>query len=90
MVGHVDGVQNSVTVPYSMFRWLKKSTVLTASHSFRSSPSGNNTAPRKLPEPSVASAYRFSWYCLVPSGMLRLGLKVRVLDRPKKDDIVHD
>lgn len=30
--------------------------LLTATHSLRSSPSGNNTANLKLPEPSVAAA----------------------------------
>ncbi len=30
--------------------WLKKSTVLTATHSFRSSPSGSMTARRKFPD----------------------------------------
>ena len=43
-------VQNSVIVPYNMLIWLKKSTVLTATHSLRSSPSGSITASRKFPE----------------------------------------
>ena len=47
---HRSSVQNSVMVPYSMLIWLKKSTVLTAIHSFRSSPSGSWTACLKFPE----------------------------------------
>ncbi len=50
MIGHRSSVQNSVMVPYSMLIWLKKSTVLTATHSFRSSPSGRITARRRLPD----------------------------------------
>ncbi len=50
--------------------------LFTASHSFKSSPSGKVTASFKLPEPSVASAYFFSWYCFVPSGMFLWGLNV--------------
>ena len=37
-----------------------KDALLTASHSFRSSPSGKTTAILKFPEPSVASAYFFN------------------------------
>ena len=50
MTGQDCSVQNSVIVPYSMLIWLKKSTVFTATHSLRSSPSGSITANRRLPE----------------------------------------
>ena len=50
MTGQDCSVQNSVMVPYSMLIWLKKSTVFTATHSLRSSPSGSITANRRLPE----------------------------------------
>ena len=56
MTGQDCSVQNSVMVPYSMLIWLKKSTVLTATHSLISSPSGNMTACLRFPEPSVAAA----------------------------------
>ena len=49
MTGQDCSVQNSVMVPYNMLIWLKKSTVFTATHSFRSSPSGSITARRRLP-----------------------------------------
>ena len=37
-MGQFSSVQKSVIVPYNMLIWLKKSTVLTATHSLRSSP----------------------------------------------------
>ena len=43
---------------------MKKSTVFTANHSFRSSPLGSTTAERMLPEPSVALAYSDSLWRL--------------------------
>ena len=49
MTGQDCSVQNSVMVPYNMLIWLKKSTVLTAIHSLRSSPSGNITANLRFP-----------------------------------------
>ncbi|CAL5364093.1 unnamed protein product [Camellia sinensis] len=55
IVGQFSGVQNSVRVPYSKFTWLKKSTVLTASHSLASSPGGSLTASLRFPLPNVAS-----------------------------------
>merc|ERR1719154_76592 len=64
-----------------MFIWLKKSTVLTAIHSFKSSPSGNCTADRKFPDPRVAAACFIRSYWCVPSGICFLGLKV-LLERP--------
>lgn len=49
MMEHEWSVQNSTIDPYSRLIWLKKSTVLTASHSLRSSPGGSMTACCKLP-----------------------------------------
>uniref|UniRef100_A0A6B0UET4 Putative secreted protein n=1 Tax=Ixodes ricinus TaxID=34613 RepID=A0A6B0UET4_IXORI len=63
-------------VPYSMLIWLKKSTVLTATHSLRSSPSGSMTASLRFPLPSVAAACFIRSYWWVPSGMFFFGLKV--------------
>ena len=63
---------------------LKKSTVLTASHSFTSSPSGSVTASCKLPAPSVACAYLCSSYRFVPALWWRRGRKVFPLSRPAK------
>ena len=50
MTGQDCSVQNSVIVPYNILIWLKKSTVLTATHSLRSSPSGNITANLRFPD----------------------------------------
>jgi len=50
--------------------------LLTASHSFRSSPSGRMTACLRFPLPRTAVAYRFSWDALLPSWTVFLGLKV--------------
>lgn len=57
----------------------KKETLgllLTATHSLRSSPSGNATAFRKLPEPNVAAACFIKSYWWVPSGIFFFGLNV--------------
>lgn len=59
-----------------MLIWLKKSTVLTAIHSLRSSPSGNITACLRLPLPRVASACFKSSYWWDPSGIFFFGLNV--------------
>merc|ERR1719174_868383 len=58
ILGQRSGVQNSAMLPCSMAAALKKSQVLSASHSLRSSPGGSRTASRRLPLPSVA------WMCL--------------------------
>lgn len=50
--------------------------LLTATHSLRSSPSGNKTANLKLPEPRVAAACFIRSYWCVPSGIFFLGLNV--------------
>lgn len=50
--------------------------LLTATHSFKSSPSGSITAIRRLPLPSVASACFSSSYWWDPSGIFFFGLKV--------------
>lgn len=50
--------------------------LLTATHSFKSSPSGNMTAMRRFPLPSVASACFNSSYWCEPSGIFFLGLNV--------------
>lgn len=50
--------------------------LLTATHSFKSSPSGNMTAIRRFPLPSVASACFNSSYWWEPSGIFFLGLNV--------------
>lgn len=50
--------------------------LLTATHSFKSSPSGNITASRKFPEPRVAAACFIKSYWWVPSGIFFFGLKV--------------
>lgn len=76
IVGQLAGVQNSVSVPYRMFTWLKKSTVFTASHSLMSSPGGSRTASLKFPLPRVASICLCSWAPLLPEGALFLGRKV--------------
>ncbi len=52
--------QYSLTKPYTRLHSLKRSTVLTASHSFRSSPGGKVTAERRLPVPRVRCASVFS------------------------------
>lgn len=54
----------------------KMPLLLTATHSFKSSPSGNMTAIRRLPLPSVASACFNSSYWCEPSGIFFLGLNV--------------
>ena len=76
IIGHRSSVQNSVMVPYSILIWLKKSTVLTATHSSTSSPSGSSTANLRLPDPKVALAcfIRSCWWD--PSGIFFFGLKV--------------
>ena len=56
-------------------------SLLTATHSLRSSPSGSWTASRRLPEPSVAAACFIKSYWWVPSAMFFFGLKV-LLERP--------
>lgn len=76
MTAQLASVQNSVMVPYNMLIWLKKSTVLTAIHSLRSSPSGNMTACLRLPLPRVASACFKSSYWWDPSGIFFFGLNV--------------
>jgi len=50
--------------------------LLTATHSFRSSPSGSMTASRRFPEPNVAAACFIKSYWWVPSGIFFFGLKV--------------
>lgn len=51
-------------------------SLLTATHSFWSSPSGSITANLRLPDPSVAAACFIKSYWWVPSGMFFLGLNV--------------
>lgn len=80
IIGQRSSVQNSVIVPYNMLIWLKKSTVLTATHSLRSSPSGSMTASLKFPDPRVAAACFIKSCWCVPSGMFFFGLNV-LLDR---------
>ena len=46
----------SLSASPSLLTWLKKSTVLTATHSLMSSPSGSITASRRFPDPRVAAA----------------------------------
>jgi hypothetical protein len=53
-------------LPYNKFVVLKKSTVLTANHSFWSSPCGNMTACLRSPLPRVAFAMRCSSCLLLP------------------------
>jgi len=48
--------------------------VLTANHSFNSSPEGNSTAKLILPVPKVLYAIYLSPYPLVPLGMSFTGL----------------
>lgn len=62
--------------------------LFTATHSFRSSPSGNMTASRKFPLPRVAAACFIKSYWCVPSGIFFFGLKVFV-ERPPLKKIVH-
>lgn len=50
--------------------------LFTATHSFKSSPSGSITASLKLPEPRVAAACFIKSYWWVPSGIFFFGLKV--------------
>lgn len=50
--------------------------LFTATHSFRSSPSGKATAWRRFPLPNVAAACFIKSYWWVPSGMFFFGLKV--------------
>jgi hypothetical protein len=50
--------------------------LLTASHSFKSSPSGRMTACLRFPLPRTAVAYRFNWDTFEPSCVDFLGLKV--------------
>lgn len=50
--------------------------LFTATHSFKSSPSGSMTAMRRFPLPSVASACFNSSYWCDPSGIFFLGLNV--------------
>merc|ERR1712096_155173 len=57
MTGQTSTVQNSATVPYRRLISLKKSTVLTASHSLTSSCGGKTTAALMSPLPNVAFAY---------------------------------
>lgn len=70
--------------------WLKKSTIWTATHSLRSSPSGSCTAWRRsAPLPSVASAcFNKSWRW-VPSGILFLGYKGRQQSKYKLQLSTH-
>lgn len=76
--GHVSAVHRARSTPYNMLIWLKKSTavalwskmfhtLLTASHSFRSSPGGNLTTVRKVLSFSKSSSGGFSW-CSVAAG----------------------
>lgn len=51
-------------------------SLLTATHSFWSSPSGSITANLRLPDPRVAAACFIKSYWWVPSGMFFLGLNV--------------
>ncbi len=88
-IQHVDLVEKVNSYQELELRWVSL-LLLTASHSSRSSPSGRRTARRRFPEPSVASAYFFSWYCFVPSGIFFFGLKVLFLflqemSRPRND-----
>ncbi len=59
-------------------------SLFTAIHSLRSSPSGNITASRRLPLPSVAAACFIKSYWCVPSGIFFFGLKVLLLRPPLK------
>lgn len=76
IVGQLTGVQNSVSVPYKRFTWLKKSTVLTASHSLPSSPGGSLTASFKFPLPKVDTMCLWSCAPLLPEGAFFFGRKV--------------
>jgi hypothetical protein len=55
---------------------MKEHSLLTATHSFWSSPSGSITANLRLPDPSVAAACFIKSYWWVPSGIFFLGLNV--------------
>ena len=65
MMGHRSSVQNSVIVPYNMLIWLKKSTVLTATHSSTSSPSGSWTAKRRFPNWQKGKCDRLLHICTI-------------------------
>ena len=56
--------------------------LFTATHSFRSSPSGSITACLKFPLPRVAAACFIKSYWCVPSGMCFFGLKVLLFRLP--------
>lgn len=64
-------------------------SLLTATHSLRSSPSGSATAFRRLPEPNVAAACFIRSYWCVPSGIFFFGLNV-LLDRLMDFFFGHD
>lgn len=61
---------------YKTMKIKKDDLLLTATHSFKSSPSGSITANRKFPEPNVAAACFIKSYWCVPSGIFFFGLKV--------------
>ena len=64
----------------------QKYSLFTATHSFKSSPSGSITASRRFPLPSVAAACFIRSYWCVPSGMFFLGLNVLVDRLPLQKD----
>lgn len=60
----------------------KHDLLLTATHSFKSSPSGSATAFLKFPDPNVAAACFMRSYWWVPSGIFFFGLNVLLDVRP--------
>lgn len=64
LLGHIQPAQRFPRLRKQPW-WLNNTgpqhSLLTANHSFKSSPSGRITAILKFPLPNVASAYRLSW-----------------------------
>lgn len=68
-------------IKYSFRAWLNRNSVrynllFTATHSFKSSPSGSITASLRFPLPKVAAACFIKSYWWVPSGIFFFGLNV--------------
>ena len=82
IVGQDSDVQNSDRIPLMTLISLKNSMVLTASHSFKSSPEGSSTASYMFPLPSVLLAICLSPYPRAPFWIFFFYLKDLVLSKP--------